>query len=157
MLKNIIEQAQKDWEYHFFMFYCKVLFPFSFAKHFRIVTVDKGIVTRIEVRHFKNDKNPDLWYIHINLLKPWAWLEKFLRKTNKHRKPNFAYHISWPKNSLAYKAVTFVNDNYLKYPHIYDYNFFVWPNCNTFIQRILNHIPEVKFKLPRNAIGKNHK
>lgn len=157
MLDHIIDQAKTDWEYHFFIFYCRALFPFNFAKHFWVVTIDSWEVNRREVAHFKNRKKSDLWYMHINLVKPWHWLKKFLRKTDKHRKPYLAYHISWSKGSLAYNIVSFIKNNYIRYPHISNYNFFVWPNCNTFIQWILKHFPEIKFKLPRNAIGKSHK
>jgi len=157
MLESLIKESQKDWKYHFFILHCRVLFPFNFARHFWVVTIDNWKVTRREVRHFKNKKNPELWHIHINLFKPRSWLWKYIWKTTKHRKPYLSYHISWWQNSLAHEVVSFVSNDYIKYNYIWKYNFFVWPNCNTFVQWIINSFPKIKFQMPRNAFGKNYK
>lgn len=157
MLNKIIQQARSDWKYHFFIFYSSAIFPLNFSKHFRIVTVNKQTTHRREIGHFKNKNNPKLWYLHIDFLNPIIWLKKFLWKTNKHRESHLAYHETWKENSLAHKAVSFVENSPHKYPYINKYILFPWPNSNTYLQRILNNFPQIKFKLPRNAFGKNYR
>ncbi|MCF7834432.1 DUF3750 domain-containing protein [Candidatus Gracilibacteria bacterium] len=156
MLESLIQKSKQDGKYHFFVLYCWALFPVNFAKHFWIVIIYEGEIYRLEVCHFKNRKNPELGYIHLNLVKPRSGLKKYLRKTKKYRKPYLAYHISGSKKSLAYKISHFIKLNYKDYKYTQKYNLFIGPNCNTFVQYMLNRFPEIKFKLPRNAFGENY-
>lgn len=157
MIEESIEIAKKDWKYHFFILYSCAIFPVNFSKHFRIVTINKWIIHRREIWHFKNRKNPELYYFHRDLSKPTTWLQKFLRRSDKHRKAYLAYHKSWGEKSLIHKIVSFIENSYSSYPYSKKYILFPWPNSNTYIQRILNHFPQIKFQLPRNAFGKTFK
>jgi hypothetical protein len=47
----------------------------------------------------------------------------------------------------------FVNENYLNYKYKNQYKL-LGPNCNTYIQWIINKFPQAKIKLPFLAIGK---
>lgn len=154
-LNSIIKKHSQDKKYHFFILNCNASFPISFAKHFWLITIYNWKINRFDIFHFKNKTNPDLWYMHKNFIEPASWLKRYIRKTKKYRKSYISFHISWSKWSLAYQIALFLNNNYNNYKFINKYNLFIWPNCNTFVQQILNKFPQIDFKLPRNAFGKN--
>jgi len=144
----------KKSEYNFFVFSCPAIIPFNIALHTWIVIVYPGWkMTRWELGHFKNKKTPSLWYIHKDYLAPRKWIEKYFWKTNKHFESSLLYHCSGNSKSLAYKMISRVEKHIEKYPLKHEYRL-VWHNSNYFTQRVLKHFPEMRFKLPWNAIWK---
>lgn len=58
--------------------------------------------------------------------------------------------------SIAQKMVNFMLNKVSEYPFKNKYKAF-GPNCNTFIQWVLNHFSESGFVLPMSALGKKYK
>lgn len=142
-----------DNKYHFFVFSCPAVVPFDFALHTWIVVKSpNNEIIRWELCHFKNKENPSLWYMHKNFLLPWEWIHKYFWKTDKHFQSSLLYHCSGNSQSLPYKVISFIEKNIEQYPYKDEY-WLVWRNSNYFTQRILNHFPQLKCTLPRNAIG----
>jgi len=144
---------KKDKE-QFFIFTVKLPIPFFLVKHSYIITNQKGKINRIEIWHFKNKKHPEYGHIHINLFKP----TKEIKKTfHKYRKTKFEPElIGTETGQLAKKMNKFTNENFQNYKHKNDYKY-LSTNCNSFVKWILKQFPETKIKLPKTALGKNHK
>lgn len=53
--------------------------------------------------------------------------------------------------------ISFIDKEYKNYEFRGTYRILPGPNCNTFVQLIINKFPESKFKLPWNSFGKNFK
>ncbi len=148
--KNIIKKS----DYNFFVFSCPAIIPFNLALHTWIVIVYPSWETvRRDLGYYKNKKNPSLGYIFKNYLPAWKWIEKYFWKTKKRSKSTLLYHCSGKKDSLAYKICSRIEKNIEQYPYKDEYRL-VWHNSNYFIQRVIKHFPEMKFTLPRRAIGK---
>lgn len=81
----------------------------------------------------------------------------FIRNKKPRYQAKLLYKIAGNKNSLAHKVATFIDDTIKDYPYKNIYKHLPGPNSNTFTQWILNHFPEIKLQLPRNAFGKNYK
>ena len=150
MQQQEFQNMIKKYEYNFFVFTCPAIMPLNFALHTWVVIVDHGKVDRRELGHFRN---APLQYLHRNLLEPRWWLNKYLWKTHSRFESKLLYHCSGKSDSLAYKVVSWIENNVEHYPYK-DHYWLVWHNSNYFTQRILNQFPEVKCKLPRRAIGK---
>ncbi|MEI7562488.1 MAG: hypothetical protein WCJ39_01890 [bacterium] len=59
-------------DYHFFVFSSPAIVPFNIALHTWVVVVyPHGEITRRELAHFKNIKEPKLAYLFKNSLEPW--------------------------------------------------------------------------------------
>lgn len=148
------EHMIQDTDYHFFVLSCPAIIPFNLALHTRIVVVHPGGKTvRWELGHFKNKEDSSLWYIHKDFLSPRQWISKYFWPTKKHFESKLLYHCSGNWDSIPYKMVSSLDEIIQKYPYKQQYRL-VWHNSNFFTQWILNHFPEMKFTLPRNAIGK---
>ena len=65
--KNIIKKS----DYHFFVFSCPACIPFQMAVHTWIVVVSPEGITRRDLGHFKNKRNPAFGYLHKDFLLPW--------------------------------------------------------------------------------------
>jgi hypothetical protein len=135
----------------FFIFSTGVSRPKYFVKHLYIVTNQKGKINRFEIYRFKNKKNPEHGHIHKNYVAPTTGHRKKLFNKNKKIDSKLIKIIS---GNLAEKINKSVNENYLNYKFKNKYNL-LGPNCNTYVQWILNQFPETKIKLPFLAIGKN--
>lgn len=151
--KTFKHMIQED-DYHFFVFSCPAVIPFQLARHTRIVMKSpNGDVVRWDLCYTKNKKHPSLGYLHKNVLPAWKWIHKYFWETNKHFESSLLYHCSGNWDSLSYKINSFIEEHVEAYPYKKEYRL-VWHNSNYFTQWILNHFPEMKFALPRNAIGK---
>lgn len=147
--KEFTAMIQQD-DYHFFVFSCPAITPLNFALHTRIVVVSPWKIDRRELGHFRNSS---LKYLHKNLLQPRWWINKYLWKTHSRFESRLLYHCSGKSDSLAYKIVSRISNNVENYPYRNEYRL-VWHNSNFFTQWILDQLPEINYKLPRNALGK---
>ena len=60
--------------------------------------------------------------------------------------------------SPTHKLYEFIESGNLhKYPHKNNYHMIKGPNCNAFIQWIIDQVPEANLSLPWNAWGKSFK
>ena len=70
---------KKD-KYQVFVFANPAPIPISFARHPWFVLNKKGIISRWEVLHFKNEVDKDLKHVQLNW--PTMWLNRDLPKVN---------------------------------------------------------------------------
>jgi hypothetical protein len=143
----------KKGRYQIFILSSPMWFPISFAVHTWIVVSDpNNKIIRYDTGIFMQE--PGLK--HINVLPPCAGIIR-LPKTQKFGRFNsrIIYYLEGKNKSLAYKLFNFLKNNFDKYT-IKTYKMYPGPNSNTFPQWVLNHFPEIKFKLPWNAFGKNY-
>lgn len=148
--QNII----KDNDYHFFIFSCPAVVPFHFIIHtWIVVKYPDWRVIRWELRHFKNKKNPALGYLHKDFLPAWKGISKYFWESKKYHESTLLYHCSGNWNALSNKVVSFMEDIEKQYPYKSAYRL-VWHNSNYFTQWVVNHFPEINFRLPWNALGK---
>lgn len=148
--QNIIQ----DTDYHFFVFSCPAIVPFHLAIHtWIVIKYPNWKIARRDLCHFKNQEDPSLGYLHKNFLPAWKGLSKYFWESNAYHKSTLLYHCSGNWMSLSYKIISFIEEYGEAYPHKWEYRL-VWHNSNYFTQWIVKHFPEMKFALPRNAIGK---
>ena len=137
-------------KYQVFILICPASLPFIFARHLFFVINKKGEISRWEVRFEKHSRGIVWGHIHKNASLPnqgipiipyiekWCWPARLFLEINNNQKR--IEIIEESKNNYPYK------DRY----------FITGPNSNTYIQWILNQVPELKIDLPFNAFGKNY-
>lgn len=154
MKQKEFENMIQDTDYHFFLFSCPAVIPFHFALHtWIVIKYPDGELIRWDFCHFKNKKNPSLWYLHKNFLPAWKWINTYFWHSSKHFESSLLYHCAGNWDSFPYKIISFIEDYVEQYPYKGEYRL-VWHNSNCFTQWILKQFPEMEFELPRNAIGK---
>jgi len=155
-MKETFEQEIEKGKWMFFIYSSPLPFPISFAAHTWIVTVSPDLkINRYEIHFFKNKKNKS--HLYINYQEPNSWIWKLIWNKHPRYKANLLFKTSGNNNSLAQKAVKFIENNVNFYKFKNFYRHIPWPNSNTFTQWILDKFPEIKIKLPWNAFGKNQK
>ncbi len=134
---------------------CQVLFcsspasiPFAFSPHFWFVINRDGVLSRWEVLWEKRRTNP--WgHLYKNDFPPFEGMGVFL----PFRKPSWKGEVySIVEGEPAIRLAECIE----KTPETYPYcnNYVVWgPNSTTYIDWVLKAFPELKIKLPWNAIG----
>jgi hypothetical protein len=153
-MENFKDKFECVEKYGFYIFSSQIYYPFSFLKHCWIVVIDNSKVSRIEVWNFKNKKNIDLGYIHIDLIPSIRGVRKFNFKKYPKFDSELVDFISGGDGSLAEDMVRFVQTRLIEYPNKLNYNYFFKPNCNTFVSWVLSNFKTCKLKLPKYAIGK---
>src|SRR3989344_245873 len=152
---NLIDKNK----YRVFFFACKMSIPFSFTIHTWVVVVDHGKVNRYDIWGYKHRCETSWGYLHLNLYKPWIGVRKLpsYKSTPGARrfKGQIIYNLEGEEGSLAERVVIFLNTRAQTYPYINKYHYFPGPNSNTFTQWIIDKFPELEFRLPWTAIGKN--
>ena len=156
--KKFLKMLKKQ-DYQIFLFSCPAIIPFNvFFDHSWFVCVKNGKVSRWEVLFHNNKKNIAAGkHLHCNTLEAFSgasmtpfFLDKILWKAKLIK------YIEGPENSLAHKMYEFIENSDKNYKYKNNY----WPtgpNCNTYIQWILNHFPEFNINLSWRFIGKNYK
>ena len=156
---NLIKQSDKT--YQVYIFASRMPFPFSVFLHTWIVLVDHEDVSRYDVWGWKKRCETSWGHLHLNLYEPWIGVRKFPSKNsnpNASRSKSFVLNsIVGAENSLAQKVVDFLKKGQPSYPYINLYKYFPGPNSNTFTQWVLDEFPELNFRLPWTAVGKNFK
>jgi hypothetical protein len=153
-MENFFDKFECSDKYGFYIFSSPIYYPFSFLRHCHIVIIEDKKVSRVEVWNFKNKKNLDLGYIHVNLIPSLRGVRKFNFKKYPKFDCSLVGFVSGGKGSLAEDMVNFVNCDISSYGYKHNYNYFFKPNCNTFVSFVLSQFPECSIKLPSCAIGK---
>ena len=148
-MEKFEELIIKD-EYQFFVFCCPTYFPFNYFRHPWFVLNKKGEIYRWEVRHDLNKLNSS--HLYINNQTPFEGIEK-----------TFFLKIYWKASLLgningdiAEKAIEMIEGSEINFPYCKKYSYF-GPNSNTYVQWVLDKLPEFKIKLSWRFIGKNFK
>ena len=143
----------------------RLLFPLWFFKHLHIVTEHDGIINRYEVsgRMSKNHPQSIGGFVFKNLLPPTTGLFIVAAKN-----PLEGFGPRWPikleskisggEGTAAHTLYSFIeSEKILSYPYAHDYDVIKGPNSNTFVQWVINQVPQANLKLPMSAWGKNSK
>jgi len=136
-----------------FVFKSKANFPFIFAIHPWLVINKKGEISRWEVAYSKKFKTGENWgYLYKNLFSPFQGLNifTFISKPIYNSKL-----IGMTEGDLAIQVIDLIENMPTDYPYANRYNL-LGPNSNTFVNYVINKFPDLKFKLPWNAFGKNY-
>ena len=148
-------------KYQVFICASKMPMPFSFAMHTWIVTIDHGKINRYEVWGYTDLRKPADGHLHINLFQPWVGVRVFPSHHSHIEAKRFSskilYKLEGEVDSLADHIIKFIENNLDTYPYAKNYHYFPGPNSNTFTQWVINQFPELEYKLPWSAIGKNYK
>lgn len=148
-MNNLVE---KD-KYSVSILACPSSIPFNFARHPWFLLNKKGVLSRWEVKHFKNKDSSHLFvddqppFQGINLtffIKKYFW------------QAGLVGHIEGGENSTAQKIVEFIENSEKTYPYLNGYSL-LGPNSNTYVQWVLDKFPEFNIKLSWRFIGKGFK
>ena len=153
---NTLENLINKEKYQVFILTCPAYIPFSFARHPWFVLNKKGLLSRWEVRHYKNVSNKDLGYIHLNAQPPFQGVNISFFIKKHFWKSKLTGYIEGDENSTAHKIIKLIENSEKVYPYCYKY-FFFGPNSNTYIQWVLDNFPDFNIQLPWNFIGKGFK
>ncbi|MBU1111658.1 MAG: DUF3750 domain-containing protein [archaeon] len=157
MNKQQFQKQIKKERYQVFLFSSSIPLPLPFIKHTWLVTNHKGKVNRWEVWDFRH-KNKTHWgHLNRNLFKPWEGRTMILLLKGPRYDSKLLGKIEGKKGSTAEKMVNFIEKEVKNYPYKHKFNYFGGPNCNSFVQWVLNKFPESKLKIPNKAWGKNFK
>lgn len=118
----------------------------------------KGTVSRWAIGRGAINGNPRYGWINKDALPPFSGVP-FLLPFGIHRlawKPKILGYVEGGEGSLAERMVEAIENSKDTYPYR-DVYFAKGPNCNTYIQWVLNQFPEAEMRLPWNAYGKNFK
>lgn len=141
--------------------------PLFFVVHTYIVTEYRGTKNRYDLfspayppkassycgNIFKNLLSPELGFSLFYKKDTW-WLPLKKLRWQVRR----CGEITGTTNSQAYLLYSFIENDGLKmYPYKDFYRLVSGPNSNTFIQWVINQVPETKLTLPWNAWGKGYK
>ncbi len=125
-------------------------FPFIFARHCWLVIEEDKMTERYEIFHFKNH-NRNFGYMSINRFAPDSWIERIHGWNYGNWKWKFLGKFT---KTTAKKIAKITRDSFYNYKNKHSYRIFPGPNSNTYIQWILDQVPECDLKLPWNAFGK---
>lgn len=146
-MKKFEDLIKKD-EYQVFVFSCPAYIPFNYFRHSWFILNKKGEILRYEVRHNLNKINSS--YMYINNQYFFEGTEKSFF-TNKKWDATLLGSI---EGEVAMKIINNVENFKKEYLYYNRYSFF-GPNCNTFIQSILNKFSEFNIRLSNRFIGKD--
>ena len=153
-MKNNFQEFEnlinKD-KYQVFIFSCPVNLLVGFARHPWFVLNKKRKTSRWEIMWFKEVNGT---YLHKNtqFLFQDFYISFFIKKY--FWKAKLLAYIEGNENSVAQKAIEFIEDSRKNYPYCNKYSFIIGPNSNTYAQWVLNRFPEFNIKLSWNFIGK---
>ena len=154
MSEEVNENLIKKDKYQVFILTCFAYFPFNFAKHSWFVLNKKGLVSRYEVKHFKNKENNK--FLYINTQSPFQGIKITFFVKKHFWKTELLGYIEGEENSTVQKMIELIENSEKEYPYCSKYSFF-GPNSNTYTLWFLNKFPEFNIKLPWNFIGKGFK
>lgn len=162
-IDQIVKINQQEFEklidkdkYQVFIVACKAFFPLGFAYHPWFVINNKGVISRIEVAHYRNKIDPNLEYMFLNSKLPFEGIGFFPFIKKPFREVKLLAFIEGGEDSLAQKVLVFIGKSLESYPYKKRY-ILTGPNSNTYVQWVLNHFPEWNLKLPWSCIGKDYK
>ncbi|KKS04709.1 MAG: hypothetical protein UU82_C0010G0005 [Candidatus Nomurabacteria bacterium GW2011_GWC2_41_8] len=141
-------------KYQVFILACPTYTPFNFARHSWFVLNKKGLISRWEIRHKKNKKTNN--YFYLNTQPPFQGINISFFIKKHFWKAKLMGYIEGSENSTAQKIIEFIENSEKIYLYCFKYSFF-GPNSNTYIQWVLDKFPEFNVKLSWNFIGKGFK
>lgn len=142
--------------YQVFLFYCPISLPGVVFIHPWFVINKKGIISRYEVRH-KTNMGPQSWgYLYKDFFEdPTHGVETFIFSNKYFWQGKLMSFIEGQEKSDAKTLIDLIETSPNNYPHLNSYGW-LGPNSNTYIQYLLNQIPNSKLKLPFSAVGKKY-
>ena len=150
-------------KYQVFLFSSNMPFPISFAVHTWFVINRKGKIFRFDFGHMGGSPDKKWGLVIRNTYPPTTGVISIMGmkvKATEHSKRNpskLLEVIEGEEDSMADKMSKFILEKSKDYPHKDKYQKYAGANSNSFIQWIIDHFPESKFKLPFNAFGKKFK
>ena len=135
--------------YRFFVFTCPTSLPFSLFNHSWVVIIKDDEIFRWEVLFRKGSDNT---HLHCNHYLPFSGVEVFLPIKKVYWKAKLIYYLEGESAKKIHSLVKRSQDLYFlknKYS-------LVGPNCNTYVQWILNNFPDLNMRLPRSCIGRDY-
>jgi hypothetical protein len=145
--------VDKD-KYQVFFLMSSAALPFITFRHTWVVTNEKGILTRYEIRHTKN-KDSHLKHFFINANPPFQGIPLIFHTNFLFQPTTLLKLITGDADSETKRIVDFIKESPNTYPFTQKYSF-IGPNCSTYVEWIIDHFPDIKVVLPWNAVGKNY-
>lgn len=151
-------------EYKVSVYYSRMPFPLTLWVHCYIVKEFQDAIDRFDIFHpLTMGKHPTQYYgrIYKNSFPAHSGLKFYI--TNKMdsllRFVGQEYStVCGAINSPAHKLYEFIaNDGLKKYPNACKYDMILGPNSNSFIQWIIDQVPDNGLHLPLTAWGKNYR
>jgi len=142
---NNLINLEKD---QVFVFCCPANVPLNFAKHLWFVCNERGEVSRWEVLFGKN-KDESWGHLHRDHYPTFSGIEIFPFTKRWHWRGNLLLEI---EGETAKKMIDLIKASKENYPYLKNYSL-VGKNSNFYVRWVLDHFPEVKIQLPRNAFG----
>ena len=140
-------------KYQVFIIRTSASLPFIFSVHPYFVINKKGEISRYEIRHYFSK---DGTYLHIDAQPPFQGLPLIWPIQKFFQGVKLISMIEGDENSRAKELLDIVERSRKEYPFLKKYAF-LGANCATYVAWVLTNFPEIKIKLPWNAIGKNYK
>ena len=133
-------------------------FPLNFTVHTWFVTEYAGKVDRYEVWAVLGRIGNKALY--VNGLDPYEGFRKtFFDSIHNPKRKSEAYELmSWcgEAGTVAQALFQEVRNSLTTYPAPNHYRMWPGPNSNTYVAWVLQQVPEVSYRLPRSAVGKNY-
>ncbi len=147
-------------EFGVYFFASKMSVPFIFALHTWVVVVSGGKTNRFDVWGSVARCGTSWGHLHKNLYRPTLGVRVLPLKGSDPYALRFQgtllYGLEGGKGSLAERVVNFMGNVEKVYPYLDTYHYYPGPNSNTFTAWVIEQFPEMNFRLPWNAIGKNY-
>jgi len=126
---------------------------FFLAKHPWFAVNKKGEIHRYEIRHHLNESKV---HLHVDKQPPFQGMPLIYPIQKFFLNPKLLKMIEGNENSRAKELVDLIENSKENYPYLKKYAF-LGANCATYVVWVLNDFPELKIKLPWNAVGKDFK
>ena len=153
MNNNEFKRIVKKNTYQLLIFTSRASLPAIGISHTWLVTNKKGKMSRWELL-FRKEKNTRRWgHLYLNHFRATVGVEIIPFYGHYFWKSKLLAKIEWKSAEQLIKTIENSKKTY-PYKNIYH---FIGPNCNTYVQYILNKHPKIKIKLPWNALGKGWK
>ncbi len=151
-------------EYKVSVYYSRMPFPLTPWVHCYVVTKFQDTINRYEVFHpLTINDHPGQYKgsIYKNVFRQRDGMKYYptLKLDSLHRFIGKEYStITGVVESQAHKLYQFINNGGLmKYPCAHKYDMIWGPNSNSFIQWVIDQVPDNGLHLPHSAWGKKYK
>jgi hypothetical protein len=153
-LENLIDKSK----YQVFVLSSPSHVPLCFARHTWFVVNKMGTLDRYEVFHKKgaqssNPKYANSGYMYKNYFPPFQGIEMFFHDETRFWNARLECELEGEQD-LIKKVIEAIENSFNNYPYTNKYNL-LGPNSNSYPMWILNKFPEIKVRLPNNAVGRN--
>lgn len=153
---NKLKGFLSNHQYQVFILSSHIPWPFSLWRHFWFVIKKGSELERWEFGKFRRSPHKNNIGVVKDLLPFTEGMNKYIYSTSPRAKSYLHHYIEGNSGSLAERMVNFIGQRADEYPLGHRYRY-LGPNSNTFIQWVLNHFPDLDYKLPWRAMGKGYK